>query len=424
MTAVAGLAALIWGISFYYQNLRGIGPAIKSPSEDISKIILSATSSNSTNFPLKLPPGFSIEIFAKDLPGARVIKFDSSGNDKFANMWVSQTSEGTITRLDIKDGKVINQTAVFTNLKKPHGLAFDPEFPRILYFAEENKISYIDIQSTGQPRKIIDLPYGAGHFTRTIGFGPAASSDKASLAPSERDNRLYVSIGSSCNVCHESDDRRAKIFSMKPDGSDLKEFARGLRNTVFFTWYYVTDEMWGTDMGRDLLGDDTPPDEINIIKERGNYGWPICYGKNIHDTDFEPVKSLRDNGAGKNTDIRNPCMEPFESGSHIDTPAHSAPLGIAFIPEEGWPEKYWYDAIIAYHGSWNRSVPTGYKLARIPLDAYGNQEGPIQDFISGWLKGGTTLGRPVDILIQPGGKMYVSDDHAGVIYKIALIAEP
>ena len=164
----------------------------------------------------------------------------------------------------------------------------------------------------------------------------------------------------------------------------------------------VTGEIWGTDMGRDLLGDDVPPDEVNIIREGGNYGWPICYGKNIHDADFD-----------KNTYIRNPCMEPFEQPSQIDIPAHSAPLGIAFIPEEGWPEEYWHDILVAYHGSWNRSVPTGYKIVRI------DEHGIATDFMTGFMDGGEVLGRPVGLLVEPGGALYISDDRAGVIYKVA-----
>jgi len=149
-------------------------------------------------------------------------------------------------------------------------------------------------------------------------------------------------------------------------------------------------------MGRDLLGDDMPPDEINIIEEGKNYGWPVCYGKNIHDTDFD-----------HNTYVRNPCMEPFETPSHIDIPAHSAPLGLAF---------YKNDLLVAYHGSWNRSVPTGYKIVKMNLDANGNYLGQ-EDFISGWLQEGNALGRPVDILADRG-RIFISDDKAGVIYLV------
>jgi glucose/arabinose dehydrogenase len=168
----------------------------------------------------------------------------------------------------------------------------------------------------------------------------------------------------------------------------------------------VSGDIWATEMGRDGLGDNLPPDEINVIHEGKFYGWPICYGKNVHDAAFDT-----------NTYIRNPCQEPTETPSTIDLQAHSAPLGIAFVPEEGWPEDYWYNALVSYHGSWNRSEPTGYKIMRYKLDARGNYLGS-EDFLSGFLTKSGALGRPVDILIQPAGTIYVSDDKAGVIYRI------
>ncbi len=367
---------------FYWKNLRGASTVFKDAPQDITEII------NTTGMPLELPEGFDIEIFAQDLDGARVMAIDALGN-----FWVSRTSEGVITRLSIEDGVVTEQHDIFRDLKKPHGLAIDPRNPLTLYIAEEHRILKAHLYTEGAVESIMELPSGDGHFTRTIAFGP--------------DDRLYVSIGSSCNVCDEEDERRSKIYSMKRDGSDLREVARGLRNAVFFDWSYVDGRMWATEMGRDFLGDDLPPDEINIITEGGNYGWPTCYGKNIHDTDFD-----------KKTYVRAPCSEPFEIPSFIDIPAHSAPLGLAFAPEEGWAEEYWYDLFVAYHGSWNRTEPAGYKIVRHKLDEFGNYSG-AEDFISGWLTSDGALGRPVDIMTQPGGIMYVTDDKAGVIYRVS-----
>lgn len=389
------------GAVFAWKNLRGIGPVIKSPPEDITKLITDNNSGNinTTGMPLKLPAGFSISIFAKDLPGARVMTFDH-----FGNMWVSRTSEGVISFLEIDQnaGQVKHQGDVIRNLKKPHGLAFDPDPQNItLYFAEENKISRVATYSEDSPYKIIDLPSGGNHFTRTLGFGP--------------DGRLYVSIGSTCNVCHESDSRRAAIYSFNKDGSDFQLFAKGLRNSVFFVWHPVTKKMWATEMGRDLLGDDIPPDEINIVEAANpstglgvrNYGWPICYGANMHDTNFD-----------HNTYIRNPCMEPFETPSLIDIPAHSAPLGLVFAPDT-WPTEYRGNLLVAYHGSWNRSTPTGYKVVRIIFNDHGEYQ-RTEDFITGWLDTakGAALGRPVDLVVGPDHALYLSDDKAGVIYKI------
>jgi glucose/arabinose dehydrogenase len=263
----------------------------------------------------------------------------------------------------------------------------------MLYIAEENRISRVNVYSEDNLHTIATLPVGGNHTSRTIGFGP--------------DKRLYVAIGSTCNVCHEENDMRAKIFSMNKDGSDLKEFARGLRNSVFFVWHPTTRAMWATEMGRDLLGDDTPPEEINIIAEGKNYGWPTCYGKNIHDTDFD-----------KNTYFRNPCMEPFETPSFIDMQAHSAPLGLAFITNPKWPAEYANDLLVAYHGSWNRTTPTGYKLVRIRLGADGSYQG-IEDFITGWFSNEKLYGRPVDLVFGPDGRLYLTDDRAGLVYAIA-----
>lgn len=411
----------------YWNNFRGLIPLIKRSSVDISEAIpgsnknigelegentsgdnrgeevIDVDDKNPGGFDtkdidsredgniLKLEDDFIITIFAADVPAARVLAEGPEGN-----IWVSQTGIGKITRITVLEGIPIDQVIIFEGLKNPHGIAFDPEDPSMLYIAEEDRISSVRLDAEGFPegdlQKIIGLPQGGRHYTRTIGFGP--------------DGRLYMSIGSTCNVCVEQDDRVAKILSLNKDGSDFKEFAEGLRNSVFFQWHPVTDQMWATEMGRDMLGDDLPPDEINIISEGKDYGWPYCYGNNIHDTDFDGSVE-----AGKRCHTAEP--------SFIDIPAHSAPLGLAFIPPiENWPEEYHYDLLIAYHGSWNRSVPTGYKIVRYDLDKNGGYNG-VSDFISGWLdEGETVLGRPVDIIILEDGTMYISDDRAGVIYRV------
>ncbi|MEK7584704.1 MAG: PQQ-dependent sugar dehydrogenase, partial [Patescibacteria group bacterium] len=299
--------------------------------------------------------------------------------------------------------------------RKPHGLAMycppDTVEPSTdacrLYIAEEHQVvRYMLDPATGaaiRGEKIIDLPAGGRHTSRTLMF---------------LDERLLISIGSSCDVCVESNPWRGSIIAVDPDGGNPEIFASGLRNAVFMARHPVDGSVWATEMGRDHLGDNLPPDEINLVEKGKSYGWPLCYGQNIHDAEFD-----------KNTYIRNPCMSPFETPSRIDLPAHSAPLGIAFFPEEGWPEEYWYNALVAYHGSWNRTEPTGYKIARYRLDASGmplkgatrltsQPVPPEDDFITGWLTDEGALGRPVDILIESGGTLYVSDDKAGVIYRI------
>lgn len=409
---VVAILILVFAGEMYKRYFMGFWPAIMPPlaaSPVPSPLLTGTAPQNTTGMPLALPKGFSISIFAKDLADPRVMAYDPDGN-----LLTSITSQGKVVALPDKnvDGVADTTAIVASGLNRPHGLAFRCEGNAAvqvckLYMAESDEIAVYDYDREKMlainKKKIADLPDGGAHFTRTIGFGP--------------DGRLYVSIGSDCNVCQESDGRRAKIFSMNPDGSDLKEFARGLRNTVFFTWHPVTNEMWGADMGRDFLGDDLPPDEINILKEGKNYGWPICYGQNIHDTDFDT-----------NTYIRNPCALPFETPSYIDIPAHSAPLGLAFVPKDAeqgkfgnnisWPEDYWNNLFVAYHGSWNRIIPTGYKVVRYRLDEMGNYIG-VEDFITGWLKEGEgAYGRPAGIIVLPGGYMYISDDKAGVVYRV------
>jgi len=398
---LVGIAAWI-GI-FAWKNFRGAAPAVIQPDQKIEDLLPPSgelpdetapqnipPAENETNMPLKLPSGFRVSIFAKNLPGARVMALDTLGN-----MWVSRPNANAVTLLEIQEGKVANQNDTLVGLNHPHGLAFDPDEPLLLYIGEENKITRVPLYTEGEYQKIADLPSGGGHSTRTLLFGP--------------DKKLLVSIGSSCNVCVERDARRSAIYSLNRDGSDFKEFASGLRNSVFMVQKTGTEEIWATEMGRDLLGDNTPPDEINIIRENKNYGWPYCYGKQIHDSSFDP--------SGSQADFCR-TTEP----SLIDIPAHSAPLGLSFINNPIWPAEYQNDLLVSYHGSWNRSVPTGYKVVRHKFDGQGNYSG-VEDFLTGWLAGNSARGRPVDILQAPDGKVYISDDRAGVIYLVEWIGK-
>lgn len=399
ITIALGIGAGLLG-RFYYANLQGAGPALRAPLPPVPSA--NQDSQNATGLPLLLPEHFSISTFASGLPGPRVLLFDQS-----SRLLASLTSAGQVVALpdENTDQKADRIIPLLTGLRKPHGLAFACEGNAAvqectLFVAEEHRVTAYtydqSVPSATNPRKILDLPTeGGGHFTRTL-----------LIHDTPEGRKLLISIGSSCNVCNEDDPRRASIYSSNLDGSDFKPFATGLRNAVFMTTHPVTGEIWATEMGRDLLGDNTPPDEINILHEGQNYGWPICYGKNVHDTNFD-----------KNVYIQNPCTD--KQGSHIDIPAHSAPLGLAFAPEEGWPEDYWHNVFVSYHGSWNRSTPTGYKIVRFKLNSQGVLEGS-EDFVTGFLPEGSSqsYGRPVDILTLPGGSMYVSDDKAGSIYLI------
>jgi glucose/arabinose dehydrogenase len=381
---------LVVGAIIIYRN-QGTNQSLQSEQNQNP----ASRSNNDTDFSLKLPPDFSVTTFAQDLEAPRVLALDPSGT-----LLSSIPAQGRIVALPDSDNdfKADQAITVASGLNRPHGLALScgPSVCQ-LFVGETDKVVAFDYNWTTHKatnkKKLVDLPGGGRHYTRSIGIGP--------------DGRLYVTIGSSCDVCHEADARRAKIYSLKTDGSDFKEYAAGLRNAPFFAWNPIDGKMWATEMGRDNLGDDLPPDEVNIVEQGKNYGWPICYGQNIHDTEFDNNTRY----------IQDPCRD--KARPHIEIPAHSAPLGLAFIPEEGWPEEYRLDLLVALHGSWNRSSPIGYKVVRYKLDDNGRVLG-VEDFLAGFLQNGEVSGRPVDILVQPGGNIYISDDKAGIIYRVSL----
>lgn len=351
--------------------------------------------------PLSVPEGFIATIYSREVPGARVLARDPRGT-----LLVSETSEGKVVALPDEDGdgKADRTVTVLGNLDQPHGLLVecpgqDPVCT--LYVAETGSLKSYTYDPASMmaenPQELAVLPKGDGHFTRT-------------LLPNPDGESILISVGSSCNVCGETDPHRATVLALNRITSELSVVARGLRNTVFMAIDPVFGKVWGTDNGRDVIGDDIPPDEVNIIAEGGDYGWPICYGAKIHDTDFDKKQYFRD-----------PCADTITP--HIELQAHSAALGIAFIPEEGWPDDMYNDLLVAYHGSWNRSEPTGYKVVRFDLDESRNVVGGPQDFLTGFLapgaKPGEAIGRPVGLLAEPGGVVYVSDDRAGAVYRVS-----
>ncbi|MFZ3168735.1 MAG: PQQ-dependent sugar dehydrogenase [Candidatus Methanoperedens sp.] len=347
---------------------------------------------------IKLLQGFRIDIFAENMGGSPVSYPGPNPGPRMmllkdGVLFVTVPNMGRVVALpDRNNDKKSDETIIFIdNLNNPHGIDY---YEGWFYIAQENRVIRVKdndnnfIADRDTIEVLIDnLPTG-GHFTRTLKI---------------HNNSLFVSIGSSCNVCIEENERRAAILKCTLDGKDCKVFAKGLRNAVGMVIHPVTGQMYATENGRDYLGDDLPPDEVNLIEEGKNYGWPICYGKNIHDTGFD-----------KNVYIRNPCMEPFETQSLIDLQAHSAPLGLAFYYGDNFPPEYRGNLFVAFHGSWNRKVPTGYKIISIDMKDYS-----VNDFATGWLNNSNVQGRPVDIIVADDGSLFVSDDNAGKIYRIS-----
>jgi glucose/arabinose dehydrogenase len=332
---------------------------------------------------LRLPAGFEIRIFASGLSAPRFMTLGPDGT-----MYVSLPSEGAVARLRASgDGQPARAERVIQGLDRAHGLAF---YEGKLYVAGTQKIWRVDRLSgdgsSGAATAIVSgLPAG-GHSTRTILFGA--------------DRKMYVSIGSSCNVCREKDPRRAAIVRYNAGGGGEEIFAAGLRNSVGIAWHPTTKELWGTDNGRDMLGDDLPPDEVNVIRQGKNYGWPNCYADRVPDPEFG-TRALCDKTEAPAVKIQ----------------AHSAPLGLAFYTGKQFPREYQGDLFVALHGSWNRSKKTGYKVIRVKSE--NGRPGQAEDFITGWLADETVWGRPVDLIVGKDGALYLSDDAGGVIYRIS-----
>ena len=336
--------------------------------------------------PVALPPGFGITVFMRGLDSPRMMAVGPDGQ-----LYVAERGAGRIIRLPDRDsdGLADGIEVVAEEMKAPSSLAFYQDGS--LYVGETARVirlSQPDDHGVFQVRETVvdDLPRG-GHNTRTVLFSPDGFW-------------LFVSVGSSCNVCDETDPRRAAIVRYTPEGGDGTIFASGLRNAVGITFRPGTDELWATNNGRDMLGDDLPPDTVQLVRQGDDFGWPRCHSGRIPDPDIGRP------GA---------CDEVVQPA--IELQAHSAPLGLGFYTGDQFPEDYKGDLFVAYHGSWNRSLPTGYKVVRIPME--GGTPGPVQDFAVGWLgENGSAWGRPVDVITGSDGSLFVSDDSGGMIYRI------
>lgn len=380
LAAVTLFIFLIIGIILLKNKFGDIRPLILPPKP------LPATSNTApANLPLQVPQGYTISFYAQNLGGVRDLEFSPGGT-----LIASITSAGKVVALSKTDGKVAPKD-VLSNLKNPHGVTFHNGK---LYVAEETKVvryNWNEKNLTASLDKVLfDLPVAGEHFTRSIVF--------------DKSGKLYVSIGSTCNVCRENDPRYAAILETDNEDIPPKVFANGLRNSVFMAVNPTTNEVWATDMGRDFLGDKIPPDEINIIRSGKNYGWPICYDNRIHDSQFD-----------KNVYKRDPCIDTEPPVFEI--PAHNAPLGLTFINSTQFPADWQGDLLVSYHGSWNRSVPDGYKIVHMKVN--GNQILSAENFITGFLQGSEAIGRPVDLIFDKAGNLYISDDKRGVVYIVS-----
>lgn len=326
---------------------------------------------------IKTPKGYHIELFADQIDNARSLARGDNGT-----VFVGSRSSQFVSALvdSNHDGKVDQVYKIGKELKRPNGVAFHNQS---LYVAEINRILRYDriesrLSSPPEPVIVYDqLPSDQYHGWKFIAFGP--------------DGYLYIPVGAPCNVCKMDDPRYASLLRIKPDGSKFEIFARGIRNTVGFDWHPTTRELWFTDNGRDYLGENTPPDELNYAPHVGlHFGFPYCHGSAIADPEFGAQRKCQE--------FQKPAQE---LGAHV------ASLGMRF-----WNNKIF----IAEHGSWNRSKPIGYRITTV--DVRDGKASNYQVFAEGWLKGSKVLGRPVDVLPLDEKSILISDDFSNRIYRI------
>ena len=335
---------------------------------------------------ISMPEGFRIEVYASEVPGARSLCLGDRGT-----VFVGTRGVGAVYALSDTDGEpgadVVHVLAEGLNM--PNGVAFrDGD----LYVAEIHRVirfDGIENRLADPPEPLVvrdDFPRDRAHGWKFIAFGP--------------DGMLYVPVGAPCNVCEPDDPRYCSILRMAPDGTGMELYATGIRNTVGFDWHPQTGELWFTDNGRDGMGDNRPPDELNRVTAAGqHFGFPYLHGSDLRDPEFGDLAGPRD--------IQPPQME---LGPHV------AALGMRFYTAEMFPEEYRGQIFIAEHGSWNRSTPIGYRVMLVRLED-GEAVG-YEVFAEGWLSGEGAFGRPVDVQVMPDGAMLVSDDRAGKVYRI------
>ncbi|NNC96304.1 MAG: sorbosone dehydrogenase family protein [Chitinophagales bacterium] len=335
----------------------------------------------------ELPEGFNINIYAK-VDNARAMALGEDGT-----VYVGSRNAGKVVALrdSDQDGIADFQAMVDQGLNMPVGVAIRNN---TLYVSAVNKIfRYPDIaNSISNPKRELvsdAFPDKSSHGWKFIDFGP--------------DGKLYVPVGAPCNICDEDPMIFANIMRMNADGSELEVYAIGVRNTVGFDWHPITGELWFTDNGRDWLGDDLPPCELNCAPKSGmHFGFPYCHGKNVSDPKYGNERS---------------CSEFIKPKWEFK--AHTAPLGMCFYKGDMFPPSYKNKAFVALHGSWNRSTKIGYEVKLISFEDDHKTVRSSETFLGGLLNKGNVLGRPVDILELKDGSILISDDHSDKIYRVS-----
>jgi glucose/arabinose dehydrogenase len=343
--------------------------------------------------PLEVPTGFTIEEVAAGLKSPRFMAIDPADGSL---VYGSSTTSEVVRLRDVNgDGRYDQAQTVAGGLAAVHSVAF---INGQLYAAAEDRLvrlSNFNANGTAQNvEQVIALPSGAkdlyGHRTRTIALGP--------------DGKLYISVGSSCDVCVEDTPLRAALVRMNVDGTGMEVFASGLRNTVGFDWKPFSSELWGADMGRNNLGQDRVHDELNRLEQGKNYGWPYCYDDRVPNPEF--------NDPGKCASTTSPAL---------NFPPHWAPLGFVFYNKASFPASYQGDALVAFHGTARDQVQTlsGYSVARVRFK--GGQPVGLEDIVRGWNVNGDVWGRPAGLLILPDGSVLISDDNNGRIFQLRYV---
>jgi glucose/arabinose dehydrogenase len=338
---------------------------------------------------LNLPEGFSVEIFAGNVPNARQLAIDEKGT-----IYAGSRGAGKVYAITDEDGdyKADQVYTIAKDLRMPSGIAYREG---ALYVGAVSKILRYDnigdnLQDPPKPVVVTDdYPTDGHHGWKFIAFGP--------------DDKLYVPVGAPCNICDPGKDIYASITRINPDGSGREIIAHGVRNSVGFDWHPQTGDLWFTDNGRDWLGDNRPPCELNHLLGTGqHFGYPYKHGNDIWDPEFG------DKGKKRDHDLRSPAQE---LGPHV------APLGMIFYTGDMFPDNYKNQILIAEHGSWNRSEKIGYRITKVTLN--NGKATSYEPFIDGWLQeNGAVWGRPVDLLQLPDGSVLISDDKGGTIYRI------